>query len=154
MRLRWILAPVALLLGLLTLPPPGAVFAEPQSPPAAAKRKPRQDHPRISAPSGDCLRCHARMHSQIAADWEASKHGSRNVPCVSCHGAVGANFVMKPGATQCVSCHAAMVDSMKLPAMSSAAAKGEQACWQCHSPHRLNPHAALFRNEAQEEKAP
>jgi hypothetical protein len=97
-------------------------------------------HPDIGEATGDCLSCHRDMSPDIVSDWEASKHGTRNVPCITCHGAVGAGFVRRPAAARCVACHAEMVHTLNLPAM-----KGK-GCFSCHSAHRLNPHAALFKN--------
>jgi hypothetical protein len=121
----------ALIFALLAMPMDGA-------PPPA--------HPDIGQVTGDCLSCHRSQNPEIAADWEASKHGSRNVPCVSCHGAVGANFLRKPGAGRCVACHAEMVDTLKTPLM-----KGKN-CWTCHVPHRLNPHVSLWKTGPEEAK--
>lgn len=113
---------------------------------ATLEAAPPPSHPDIGQVTGDCLSCHRAQNPEIAADWEASKHGSRNVPCVSCHGAVGANFVRKPAADRCVACHAAMVDTLKTPLM-----KGKN-CWNCHVPHRLNPHASLWKTGPEEVK--
>lgn len=70
------------------------------------QRKPAPPaHPDIGGASGECLECHRGIASEIASDWERSKHGSRQLPCVTCHNAVGANFLRKPGAEKCVAYH-------------------------------------------------
>jgi uncharacterized CHY-type Zn-finger protein len=99
-------------------------------------------HPDIGGASGDCLECHRSLSSEIVADWEKSKHGTRQVPCVTCHNAVGANFLRKPGAEKCVACHAEEVESVRQPAMRV------KDCFACHTPHGLNPHRSLWHKPA------
>jgi hypothetical protein len=95
-------------------------------------------HPDIGGANGDCLECHRGLSSEIVADWEKSKHGTRQVPCVTCHNAVGANFLRKPGAEKCVACHADEVESVRQPGMRV------RDCFACHTPHGLNPHRSLW----------
>lgn len=110
---------------------------------AAAQRKTAPPaHPDIGGPSGECIECHRGISSEIVADWEKSKHGTRQVPCVTCHNAVGANFVRKPGAEKCVACHAGAVDNLREPGM-----RGKD-CFSCHTPHGLNPHRSLWHKPA------
>ncbi|GIU80029.1 MAG: hypothetical protein KatS3mg005_3267 [Bryobacteraceae bacterium] len=104
---------------------------------AAAQRK-APPHPDIGAANGDCIECHRSLSSEIVADWEKSKHGTRQVPCVTCHNAVGANFLRKPGAEKCVACHPGEVESVRQPGMRV------KECFACHAPHGLNPHRSLW----------
>jgi len=99
-------------------------------------------HPDIGGASGECLDCHRGRSSEIVADWERSKHGTRQVPCISCHNAVGARFVRKPGAEKCVACHAERVEDLRRQAM-----RGKD-CFTCHTPHGLNPHRSLWNPQA------
>lgn len=104
------------------------------------KARPRAAaHPNIGDTADDCLSCHRGLNPQIVADWDNSKHGSRDVPCITCHGAVGAGFVRKPASENCVACHAEMVKTL-----SGAAMKGKD-CFSCHAPHSLNPHKSLHQ---------
>jgi hypothetical protein len=105
---------------------------------AAAQRKQAPPHPDIGGASGECLQCHRSLSAEIVADWEASKHGTRMVPCITCHNTVGATFLRRPGAEKCVACHARQVDDLR-----SAGMKGKD-CFSCHTPHGLNPHRSLW----------
>lgn len=110
---------------------------------ATAQRKPAPPpHPDIGGASGECLECHRSLSPEIVADWEASKHGTRMVPCITCHNAVGANFLRRPGAEKCVACHAEQVADIRQAAM-----KGKD-CFSCHTPHGLNPHRSLWHRPA------
>jgi hypothetical protein len=110
---------------------------------APAQRRPAPpSHPDIGAANGECLDCHRSLSSEIVADWEGSKHGTRGVPCVTCHNAVGANFLRRPGAEKCVACHARQVEDLR-----SAGMKGKN-CFSCHTPHGLNPHRSLWHRPA------
>ncbi|MEJ5366880.1 MAG: cytochrome c3 family protein [Bryobacteraceae bacterium] len=113
---------------------------------APGQRKPApRAHPDIGGANGECIECHRGFSSEIVADWERSKHGSRQVPCVTCHNAVGANFLRKPGAEKCVACHAQQVEDLRQTAM-----RGKD-CFSCHTPHGLNPHRSLWHPQVKSE---
>lgn len=109
-----------------------------QRPKPAARAAKAAAHPDVG--DNNCTGCHRDLNPDVVADYEASKHGRGLVGCAVCHGATTAGFVAKPDESRCVACHAAKVDSLKTPVM-----KGKN-CWTCHVPHRLNPHAALWKN--------
>lgn len=110
---------------------------------AAQRKAAPPAHPDIGGASGECLECHRSLSPEIAADWEKSKHGTRQVPCITCHNAVGANFLRKPGAEKCQACHGEAVETLREPGM-----RGKD-CFSCHTPHGLNPHKSLWRKPAQ-----
>jgi hypothetical protein len=110
---------------------------------AAGQRKAAPPaHPEIGGANGDCLECHRGISAEIVADWEKSKHGTRQVPCVTCHNAVGAGFLRKPGAEKCVACHGEAVAQLRQPGMQG------KDCFSCHTPHGLNPHRSLWHKPA------
>jgi hypothetical protein len=110
---------------------------------AAGQRKAAPPaHPEIGGANGDCLECHRAISAEIVADWEKSKHGTRQVPCITCHNAVGAGFLRKPGAEKCVACHGEAVAQLRQPAMQG------KDCFSCHTPHGLNPHRSLWHKPA------
>ncbi len=94
------------------------------------KRSGAPTHPAVAA-SQQCSDC----HSEESADWQASKHGQALVKCLICHGAVESNFIPKPAAERCVACHGENVRHLN----DRAPSKGK-SCFDCHSPHLLNPH--------------
>ncbi len=108
----------------------------------AQKKPAAPPHPDIGGASGECLECHRGTSPEIVADWERSKHGTRQVPCITCHNAVGANFLRKPGTEKCVACHAGQVEDLRQPGM-----RGKD-CFACHTPHGLNPHRSLWHKTA------
>jgi hypothetical protein len=117
----------------------GVLGQQPAAAKRAAAKKIAAAHPDIGQENGDCLSCHRDMNAEIVADWESSKHGSRMVPCATCHGSVGPSFVRKPGAAKCVACHSEQVSTLRTSLM-----KGKD-CWSCHAPHRLNPHKSIWK---------
>ena len=83
---------------------------------------------------GVCLDCHASVGSQ----WSASVHGSRDLPCSSCHTVMRA--VSTSGllgeATQadtCGSCHA--IQNLPGEFHVNAGRSGQTDCSSCHLPH-------------------
>lgn len=114
------------------------LFAQ-SAPPKKPAAKAAKTHPDTGG-DNDCQGCHRDMNPDVVADYEASRHGRGLVGCSVCHGATNAGFVAKPARDRCVACHATMVETLKTPVM-----KGKD-CWTCHVPHRLNPHAALYKN--------
>lgn len=108
----------------------------------AQRKQAPPPHPDIGGASGECLECHRSLSAEIVADWESSKHGTRMVPCITCHNAVGANFLRRPGAEKCVACHARQAEDLK-----GAGMKGKD-CFSCHTPHGLNPHRSLWHRPA------
>jgi len=113
---------------------------------AGQKKAAPPAHPDIGGASGECLECHRGISREIVADWEKSKHGSRQVPCVTCHNAVGADFVRRPGAEKCVACHAEAVETLRQPGMQG------KDCFACHTPHGLNPHRSLWHKPVSAKK--
>jgi hypothetical protein len=84
-----------------------------------------------------CDVCHAEMTPQVVEHWFAGPHGTFSVKCFVCHGSIGEDFKMVPDAMRCVGCHAEQVATMDDPSMSGG------TCFDCHHPHRLNPHLAV-----------
>jgi hypothetical protein len=115
-----------------------ACLAAAQAPKPAPKQAApaRWQHPAFD-PAQECRACHAATHSDVVAEWQTSKHGSRGVGCRACHGSLEA-FVRKPGSEKCQACHPRQVDSM-----ATSRQIRKQECWNCHPPHLLNPHLTL-----------
>jgi len=88
-------------------------------------------HPEVAS-SQQCSDC----HSEEFAQWQSSRHGRAVVKCLVCHGAVESNFIPKPTATRCLACHGEKVRHMN----DGPPTKGK-SCFDCHSPHALNPHS-------------
>ena len=87
-------------------------------------------HPSIEV-TQQCSVCHAAEYQQ----WVASKHGQSMIKCLMCHGAVNVNFIPKPEPGRCIACHGDIVRTL-----NSGAPTAGKTCFQCHSPHLLDPH--------------
>jgi len=110
--------------------PLGAQTKKPAPTPA---KKPTPTHIAIDA----LQRC-SECHEAESAQWTNSKHGQGMVQCLACHGSVHENFIPRPGNDRCVACHGSLVRNLG----ESKVARGKQ-CFQCHTPHTLDPHAAM-----------
>jgi hypothetical protein len=119
------LLPVTLFFLLFLILPTGC--AKKKAKPSAASAS----HPEVEA-TQQCSDC----HSDEAAAWQSSKHGQALVKCLVCHGAIESNFIPKPTATRCLACHGENVRHMN----DGPPTQGK-SCFDCHSPHALNPHS-------------
>ncbi len=111
-----------------------------QRPVAAAAGAP---HPEVDADLQTCAGCHAQATPEVAAQWQASRHGLALVRCFVCHGSTGADFRARPEPVACAACH---------PAQGAPADAGgaPARCFDCHPPHALaakgtSPHPAHDR---------
>lgn len=98
-------------------------------------------HPVATQEGATCQSCHQERHATLVSAWSEGPHGTRQVPCITCHGATDASFVQKPEARRCDGCHAAQVQSVT----SADGVPG--SCFGCHDAHALtvdegmpNPH--------------
>ena len=101
-------------------------------------------HPEVETGLVTCAECHAQATPEVAAQWQASRHGLALVKCFVCHGSTGADFRARPQAAGCAGCHTAQAATVS---KDGAPAR----CFDCHAPHALtakgtSPHPAPNRS--------